>query len=383
VTRLLAILLLLACRPDPPASASTLEEARGATAGPTSRPAPLAAPGPATAAKAATPGPRLLVDLHVDTVTAMEDRDLPWGHASLEAGLPALREGGVNVVVEAAWIPRGDPDPRGTAIRKLTRIRRMVEDSGVARVVLSPADLERTVSDGRIAVVLGLEGGTALVDGERTLDELDALGLRVVGLTWTESSPYADSSAEPRSPSGLTPAGREMIGAIARRGLILDVSHMSDAATAEAVARSPSPVLASHSNLRRACDVPRNLPDALARGIAERGGMVGVMFHAPFLRCPGTPTRADAVTQVRLLLAQAGPRAVGIGSDWDGRIRAPGGLASARDLPAFLDDLRAAGIDADTVDAVAGRAFLEFWRRVEAVAAGSPPRAGSGYHAPP
>lgn len=311
-----------------------------------------------------TPAQHPVVDLHVDTITAMEEGRLPWEAPSLEAGLPALAAGGVQAIVQAAWIPRGDRDPRGTALRKLQAIRTMVEGSGVAEVVTDPESMLRVVGTGRIAVLLALEGGTALTDGERTLDELRALGLVVVGLTWTERSPYADSSAEPGTPPGLTPAGVQMVQAVARRGMILDVSHMSDQATEDCLLHSSAPVLASHSNLRTTCDVPRNLPSELAGRIGARGGLIGAMFHAPFLRCADAADRAAAVQGIRDLIAVAGPSHVGFGSDWDGRIRSPLGLGSARELPALWEDLRRGGLAEDHVRGVAGGNFVEFWRRV-------------------
>jgi membrane dipeptidase len=304
----------------------------------------------------------------VDTVTMMVSEGVPWSSRALEASLPALQAGGVDVVVQAAWIERGVEDPRGMALGKLRRIRAMVEQShGAAAIVTGPEQLERVVAEGRIAVVLALEGGTALTGGEETLRELHALGLRMIGLTWSESSPFADSSAEPRAgdAGGLTEAGREMVRLCNDLGILLDVSHMSDRATADVLELSRAPVLASHSNAKAVRDVPRNLSDELLAGISARGGLVGAMFHGPFLADDQPATRADAVTMIRALTARVGAAHVGIGTDFDGIIQPPTGLTSARDLPALRDDLLASGLTPEEVSLILGGSFLRFWRAAD------------------
>jgi len=361
-----SLCLLWAC--SPPAGPDRVVPAESSSAGP-----PVAAPDvlsqaaggvPVKLAAARGPLPPIIADLHVDTVSAMTERGVSWDDSSLEASLPALIAAGVNVVVEVAWIPRGVEDPRGVALGKIHRIRNMVLQSGhKAALVTGPEQLEQVLRDGRIAVILSLEGGTALVDGVATLDELRALGLSMVGLTWSESSAYADSSAEPRAQGGgLTAAGRELVRACNDRGILLDVSHMSDRATAETVVASRAPVLASHSNVQALCSVPRNLNDTLLAAIARKGGLVGAMFHGPFV-VKGRPAgRADVVAQVQGLVQRIGAEHVGIGSDWDGIIRSPSGLVSSRDLPRLHQDLLAAGLSEKELRMIAGDNFLRLWR---------------------
>ena len=349
---LLAAILLTGCGAPAPTEASV----EPALADPAPTPEPTAAP--------STP---LRADLHVDTITEMVERQIPWDHPSLQAGLDDLQAAGVNVIVEAVWIPRSDPDPRGTALGKLRRLRSAVQAShGAAAIVTGPDQLEQVVRDGRIAVVLALEGGTALVDGEATLRELRELGLSMVGLTWTESSSWADSSAEPRvgDAGGLTGGGRKLVRVCNDLGLMLDVSHMSDRATAETIDASRAPVIASHSNARALCDVPRNLPDDLLLRIADGGGLVGAMFHGPFVDCNGPADRADVVAQVTALVDRVGAAQVGLGSDFDGKIRAPDGLRTVRDLSSLEADLIAAGLDAAQTRLVMGDSFARYWRAV-------------------
>lgn len=325
-----------------------------------------AAPDPTPEPTPALPPP--IVDLHVDTITQIIDQQLTWDSSKLEASLPSLAVGGVNVVVQAAWIPRGADDPRGVALRKINGILNMVRRSrGKAAVVRGTGQLEAVLRSGRTAVVIALEGGTALTDDAATLKELQELGLSMVGLTWTESSPFADSSAEPRDPGGLTDRGRRMVALCNDLGLMLDVSHMSDAATAETVALSRAPVVASHSNARALADVPRNLSDELLTAIAAKGGLVGAMFHGPFVVKGKRATRADVVRQVQGLVERIGAEHVGLGSDWDGIIKAPEDLSRAAQMADLRADLSEV-LTPDQLAQVQGASFLRFWRAVEAAA---------------
>jgi membrane dipeptidase len=351
---LLASLALLGCGPAAPASS------------PPSDPPPLAEPPPEPTA--APPAP--VVDLHVDTVTQIIEKQVTWDSSLLEAALPSLAVGGVNVVVQAAWIPRGAADPRGVALRKVHGILNMVRRSrGKAAVVRGTGQLDAVLRSGRTAVVIALEGGTALVEDETTLRELLDLGVTMIGLTWTESSPYADSSAEPRpgDAGGLTARGRAMVALCNDLGVMLDVSHMSDQATRQTIALSRAPVLASHSNARALADVPRNLPDDLLTALAARGGLVGAMFHGPFVVTGRPATRADVVAQVRGLVDRVGADHVGLGSDWDGIIQAPEGLERAARMEDLREDL-AAVLTPDELAQVQGASFVRFWRAVEEAA---------------
>ncbi len=334
-------------------------------------PAPQATPEvtPEPTPPTVPPLPDPVVDLHVDTITQIIDKQIDWSNSKLEASLPSLEAGGVNVVVQAAWIPRGVDNPRGVALRKVNGILNLVRRSrGKAALVRGPGQLEAVLRQGRIAVVIALEGGTALTEGEATLRELHELGVSMVGLTWTESSAYADSSAEPRKgeAGGLTEAGRSMVQLSNDLGVMLDVSHMSDAATAETVALSRAPVLASHSNARALADVPRNLTPDLLTAIAGKGGLVGVMFHGPFVVKGRGARRADVVAQVTHLVSAIGAEHVGIGSDWDGIISSPQGLERSARLAELRQDLADAGLGEDELKMVNGASFLRFWRAVEA-----------------
>ena len=235
-------------------------------------------------------------------------------------------------------------------------------------MVTGSEQLLRVVAEGRLAVVIALEGGTALTAGAETLREFQSLGLSMVGLTWTEASPYADSSAEEREgdDGGLTDEGRRLVQLANELGLMIDVSHMSDRATLQTIELSRAPVIASHSNARSLCDVPRNLSDALVRAMAAKGGLIGSMFHGPFVAKDKRVLRRDVAAQINHLVELAGADHVGFGSDWDGRIKSPPDLNDPRHFEALSRDLQELGLSIEQIAGIRGGNFVRFWRAVEA-----------------
>lgn len=344
----LSLCLLMGC-PAPPAA-------------PVATPAPTPSPSPSPTP---VPPPPVVADLHVDTVTMMLRNESTWDAPELEASFGKLLEGGVNTVVQGLWIERGVEDPMGRAVQKVKRMRTaMLQSRRRAAIVTTPDQLEIVLKEGRVAVILALEGGTPAQGSIDNLKELRRLGVSMMGLTWSESSPLADSSADVRSPSGLTALGREAVAWCNDAGVMIDVSHMSDAATRQTVELSRAPVLASHSNARATCDVPRNLPDDLMKAVAGTGGLLGVMFHGPFVVAGRDASRHDVAAMTKAMVDRVGARHVGIGSDWDGIIKSPAGLEDATTLPLLLEDLRGMGIPAEDVAAISGGNFLRLWKEV-------------------
>src|SRR5690606_2452516 len=148
------------------------------------------------------------------------------------------------------------------------------DDFVIARTV---EDIRQAKRDGRIAIIICLEGAAPLEDEISYLRNFHRLGLRCLGLTHDMRNGLGDGIRE-RSAGGLTHFGVRVISECNRLGIVVDVSHLSDLGTREAADISSQPIIASHSNARALCSHPRNLPDDLIRDIAKKGGMVA--FHA-------------------------------------------------------------------------------------------------------
>lgn len=351
--------------PDPPPPAPEAPE-RAPTATPAPPPTPTAAP----------IWRRPVVDLHVDTLSRvrLEGLDLDDDPA-LQSSLQRLEEGGVGIIVEAVWVPAANraPDPHGWALATLALLQEELQARpDTLYLVTHPEELALPDPRDRLGIVLALEGGHALRDVADVARFAD-LGVRMIGLTWSFSNALCGSSGDAPPPgTGLTPLGAEVVREMNRLGLAIDVSHASDACLEDVLALSTAPVLASHSNTRALRDVPRNLSDAQLHRLADAGGLVGVMFHAPFVAEPAR--REDVVAHLTHLAGALGWDHVALGSDFDGWIQLPEGLRSAADLPALAEALRATpGIPAEAVPAVMGANARAWLRQTWALAEAPPP----------
>lgn len=320
----------------------------------------------------------LHVDLHVDTPTQMVRRGVGLDDPALESGLDDMKAGGTNVVVEVLWPPK-DPATPAAWTAQVERLFAKVEaedkrlpDVEIAR---SPDDAQRITGEGHVAMLVSIEGAHGIDHGEPIASELanlarlQARGLSLIELTWTFSNRFAGSSGDApagQPGAGLTDDGRALVDEANRLGLVVDVSHASDAATLETCNRSKAPVIASHSNADGVRVQPRNLSDEAIRCIGERGGVVGLNFHATFVG-PEADV-AKVADHADYLKRVGGVGIVALGSDYDGLIKTPAGLSDAGDLPALWAELTRRGWTEDELRGVQGENFMRAW---EAVIAGA------------
>jgi membrane dipeptidase len=211
-----------------------------------------------------------------------------------------------------------------------------------------------------VAAFFSFEGVTPLGFELTSVERWVARGVRLFGLVHSYDTAVASSSGYSfhASDYGLSRRGKDLVRRIAAWGGIVDVSHASDAATADilelAKARG-SVVVATHSNARAIANHARNLTDAQIRAIAETGGVVGVAFHAPFLTGGSVARLDDVVAHILHIRKVGGIRAVALGSDFEGGIRPPKQLEDVRGFPVLAQALRRAGLTDAEVRQVFGQ----------------------------
>jgi len=287
-------------------------------------------------------------------------------NTGLEAGLPQLRLGGSNVVVEVLWPPRkSDHKPRAFALLDVVEkevARR--EDLVLAR---EPDVARTTVAAGNIAVLISMEGAHGLGTGADWVDVFQQFydrGLRLLGVTWSFSNRFAGSSGD--GGGGLSDEGRALVKLARDRRVILDVSHASRQTTMEICTGSPQPVIASHSNAKSLRGVARNLTDDEIRCIAATGGVIGLNFHASFVSGgdQGPATVARVADHAEYLAKVGGHGVVALGSDFDGYIKKPVGLEDASKIPALWDELRRREWTEEQNAGVRGENFMRAWEKM-------------------
>lgn len=306
-----------------------------------------------------------VVDLHVESFIwtrvfgydlAAHHRPGPLGGRLLgQADLPRLREAGfTGAFLSVATNPFRRPRRRTrVAATNLARLATVLDGVDGATTVGSVADYRRARARGELACFLALQGGNAVpVDAVATLP--DAV-CRVTLVHLTPSGLGSPSSPiEWLAPvRGLSATGRAYVEALVARRVLVDLAHAGAATFWDALdvhGRSQPPII-SHTAVRSVCNSWRNVDDSQIRAVADRGGVVGIMFHGPFL---GEASAAAVVRHLARVIEVGGEEAAALGSDWDGLILPPPELRSAAHLPVLVQRMIDAGFGTERIQRVLG-----------------------------
>jgi len=300
-------------------------------------------------------------------------------HAAGQTDIPRLRAGRVGAQFWSVFIPAdGKGSYARTQLEQIELARRLIERyPETLQFAASVADIRAAYRRGRIASLLGMEGGQGLENSLGALRAYYDLGVRYMTLTHNAHTDWADSAAEqPPRHDGLTSFGEEVVREMNRLGMLVDLSHTSAETMADAIRVSEAPVIFSHSAARGLCDISRNTPDDILRELRDNGGVIMVTFVAAFVDCgvgrdPGGPTTsisrvADHIEYIRDI---TGVDHLGIGSDFDGNWKWPEGLSDVSMFPnLFAELVRRGWSDAD-LRKLAGENVLRAMARAEEVAA--------------
>jgi membrane dipeptidase len=313
----------------------------------------------------------LVADAHNDLLMLVQHFAADGGYFG-RVWLPQLEAGGVGVQVLPVFVD--EPSLPELALRQTLRIvetaLRTVESCPEALALcLEPGDVERAIGDGRIAIVLALEGCPAIGADVELFRTLYRLGLRVASLTHFGRNSLADGSAEDDTLGRLTRAGVAAVARMQELGILVDLSHLSLAGTRHVLEVTTAPVIATHSSCRAVHHHHRNLPDEELRAIAETGGVVGINLFPAFI---GPEPSVDAVVDhIDHAVGVAGIDHVGLGPDFTKEIAetlyagahvmegcdlglATPGLEGPADLPIIGEAMRRRGFAAADIDAVMG-----------------------------
>jgi membrane dipeptidase len=230
----------------------------------------------------------LVVDTHVDTTQRLLDPGFNLAVRDSRGGvdIPRLREGGVGAIFFAAWIPSRVTGPIAVhrATQQIATVRSQIDKHPKELTLARTAEEIRAARQaGKIAILLGIEGGQMINSDLQTLQKFAALGVRYMTLTHSGNVEWADSSGDIARHNGLTPFGKKVVREMNRLGMMVDVSHVSDKTFHDVLTVSRAPVIASHSSCRALCDAPRNMSDEMIKALAAKGGVIQINFHVAFL----------------------------------------------------------------------------------------------------
>ncbi|HZS45445.1 MAG TPA: dipeptidase [Blastocatellia bacterium] len=362
----------------------------------------------------------LVIDTHADTLQLVLDEklDLAEGSDKLEIDLPKAAVGGLKALFFSIWV-----DPKlysgqkavDRAFGLIGALKTQAErhpDS--IEIATTATGIERAVKSGKLAALMGVEGGHALNGNIENLYRLHNEGARYLTITWSNTNELGDSSGDLKSPSikhhgGLTEMGRRVVSEMNRIGMIVDISHVSDQTFNDVLGITTKPVIASHSCARALCDHPRNLTDDMLTSVARNRGVVCINFYPLFLdngfrkqkdevdtslkeeyraideHSPDDPIRASSekdrlqrkflaktesisyeriVDHIEYVIKIAGEDHVGLGSDFDGIPATPRGMRSVADLPKLTKELRHRGHRDETIRKILGGNVMRVCREV-------------------
>ncbi|MFC5345131.1 dipeptidase [Brevundimonas staleyi] len=327
----------------------------------------------------------------------------------LHTDIPRLREGGVGGQFWSVYVPASlEPVEAAKAtFEQIDMVRRIVgAHPDVFELATTADDVERIHGQGKIASLIGIEGGYSIDDSLGLLREFQEAGVRYMTLTHSKTTTWADSATDAPKWGGLSPFGEDVVREMNRIGMMVDLSHVSEETMVDAMRVSEAPVIFSHSSARAVTDHPRNVPDAVLRAMAEDGGVVMVTFVPGFISSAlgdwtraveaeaarlgvspneGTPdprllawvethprpkaTLADVVAHIQHVREVAGIDHVGLGGDFDGVTSLPEDVQGVDAYPRILAALMEAGWTEADIRKLAGENILRTMRAVEAVAA--------------
>ncbi|WP_420633026.1 dipeptidase [Candidatus Palauibacter sp.] len=332
-----------------------------------------------------------LFDGHNDLPWAIRNADAPMDVRAYDIARPTqghtdlarLRAGGVGAQFWSVYVPASVMEEGGGARMQLEQIdiaHQIIsdhrEDLGLA---LTAADVMDQFHRGKLASMLGMEGGHAIENSLGALRAFYQLGVRYMTLTHSANVDWADSCCEAPELGGLSAFGEEVVREMNWLGMLVDISHVSPGTMHDALDVAEAPVIFSHSSAKAVTDHPRNVPDDVLRRLPENGGAVMVTFVESFVNQDvashdgpdGEAPRAtldDVVEHIEHIRAVAGIDHVAIGGDFDGIDRGPVGLEDVSTYPALFAELSRRGWTESELRALAADNLLRVMRATEATA---------------
>ena len=360
-----------------------------------------------------------LIDGHNDLPWAMREGswydfdtvDIRQAQPQLMTDIPRLKAGKVGAQFWSVYVPASLQGDRAVAatLEQVDAVHEMMRRYPETFTLVRTADeLEQAFRAGKVASMMGMEGGHSIDASLGTLRMFHRLGVGYMTLTHSANVPWADAATNDPKSDGLSPFGEEVVREMNRLGMLVDLSHVAPSTMADAIRVSAAPVIFSHSSARAICDVPRNVPDDILKQMPANGGVVMVTFVPGFISQEVADYNRRAQAQRQLLRSQLGndaaaakalaewrttnpePRAtlaqvadhidhirrvagidhIGLGGDFDGITAVPVGLEDVSTYPALVAELLRRGYSDGDVRKIVGGNVLRVMRRAEHVAAG-------------
>lgn len=353
----------------------------------------------------------LVLDTHIDTTPKLQDP--AWSfteeHGEGHVDLPRMKRGGLNALFFSIYMPGTVTGAQAVdaSIQRIAAVHKLAEDlSDQVALCTTAEEIRRARREGKIAALMGMEGGHMINNSLAVLRMYARLGVRYLTLTHSVNTDWADSSGDVPKHNGLTEFGREVVRELNRLGVMVDISHVSDQTFWDALQVSRAPMIASHSSCRALSGHARNLTDEMIRALASRGGVIHINYLDQFVDNElyqyykqaqplvdelrkRYPNREDSERRRQEIVRQfgplpgvswekiiehidhvvrlVGPDHVGLGSDFDGATM-PQGMEDVSQLPKITEALLRKGYAEQDIRKILGENTLRVLEEVEKLA---------------
>jgi len=287
-----------------------------------------------------------------------------------DTDLARLREGMVGAQFWSVHVDVDDPTPAKQQLEQIDIAHRIFEAyPDELEFAGSASDIRRVFGEGKIASLLGIEGGHVIENSLGALRAFYRAGVRYMGLTHFGNTDWADSSTDDVVNDGLSPFGEEVVREMNRMGMLVDLAHTSVATMSDALNVAEAPVIFSHAGVMALADHPRNVPDSILRRLSDNGGVLMQVFYPPYIDvADSVATISDVADHIEYIRDVAGIDHVGIGSDFDGIPEYVEGLEDVSTFPALFIELARRGWSDEDLSKLAGENLLRVIRETESVA---------------
>jgi membrane dipeptidase len=309
----------------------------------------------------------IIVDAHCDTITTIMQKKEQLRENKGHIDLDRLKKYDSFVQFFAAFISP-EHAKKGALCRAIDIIDRLYREIEINNndimLCRNYNDISAAMQSGKVAAVLTIEGGDALEGSLSALRMLYELGVRGITLTWNYRNQIADGVADSCTGGGLTQFGREVVAEMNRLGMMVDVSHLSEAGFWDVINTSKAPVIASHSNAKKLCNHRRNLTDEQLLALKNKGGVTGINLCPDFICSTGKSSMKHVLDHIEHIVALTGSDTLGFGADYDGIDDTPQGLEGVECLKDLLNELLKLNYSETLVNKIAGGNFLRVIKSV-------------------
>ena len=308
------------------------------------------------------------IDSHCDTLSKALDEEKDLLKNDLQFSIEEANKIGGGIQVMACFIkthflstPNGGFE---RCVNILNKFKDFQKDNNVDILVKNKNDVINAINSNKIKVILSIENGSAISGNLENIDYFYNEGVRIMSITWNDDNELG-CGAKTENDTGLTKLGFEYVKKLSEKGIIIDVSHLSEKSFWDVINTTEKPVVATHSNAYKICNHCRNLKDEQIKEIAKRGGMIGICFYSDFLNSKKKADVKDIVKHIKYIKELVGINCIGFGSDFDGMSdeEVVSGVENIGKIDNIIEEMKLQGFSCEEIVKVMWRNWADFFIR--------------------